>query len=116
MSIPANRPTQMNIRIGSDLKASGDAIFASWGMSPSEAVRRLYESVVSTGSLPAELVPEAKAAADAASSAHASAGLGVQVYEQLSGCRLLPDDGAPYDDLLMRSYDEMLDSSGVHHG
>lgn len=37
---------QMNIRIDSTLKAEGDSVFASLGMSPSEAVRALYEVAV----------------------------------------------------------------------
>lgn len=37
---------QMNIRIDSTLKAEGDSVFASLGMSPSEAVRALYEAAV----------------------------------------------------------------------
>lgn len=37
---------QMNIRIDSTLKAEGDSVFASLGMSPSEAVRAFYEVAV----------------------------------------------------------------------
>lgn len=35
--------TQMNTRIGAELKAHGDAVFASLGLTASQAVRRFYE-------------------------------------------------------------------------
>ena len=36
---------QMNVRIDPDLKKRGDLIFARHGLSPSQAVRALYESI-----------------------------------------------------------------------
>lgn len=44
--MPKTMTQQMNIRIDSALKAEGDSVFASLGMSPSEAVRALYETAV----------------------------------------------------------------------
>lgn len=44
--MPKTLTQQMNIRIDSTLKAEGDSVFASLGMSPSEAVRALYETAV----------------------------------------------------------------------
>lgn len=39
---------QMNVRIDPDLKKRGDRVFAKRGLSPSQAVRAFYESVVGT--------------------------------------------------------------------
>lgn len=38
-----DKPTQLNVRIGSELKASGEAAFAAAGVTSSEAIRRLFE-------------------------------------------------------------------------
>lgn len=39
---------QMNVRIDPDLKRRGDRVLAKRGLSPSQAVRAFYESVVGT--------------------------------------------------------------------
>lgn len=39
---------QMNVRIDPDLKKRGDRVLAKRGLSPSQAVRAFYESVVGT--------------------------------------------------------------------
>jgi addiction module RelB/DinJ family antitoxin len=43
---------QMNIRIDETLKARGDAVFDSHGITPSQAVRSLWEYVSRAGNLP----------------------------------------------------------------
>lgn len=47
--------TQMNTRIGVELKAKGDAVFATLGLSASEAVRKFYEFAASCASNPGKL-------------------------------------------------------------
>ena len=39
----ATASSQLNVRIDSDLKRAGDAVFTSIGLSPSQAVRALWE-------------------------------------------------------------------------
>ena len=45
--------TQMNTRIDSSVKRSGDAVFASLGLSPSEVVRAVWEYAAEHGDVPA---------------------------------------------------------------
>lgn len=47
--------TQMNTRIGVELKAQGDAVFARLGLSASQAVRKFYEFAASCAGEPEKL-------------------------------------------------------------
>lgn len=47
--------TQMNTRIGVELKAQGDAVFARLGLSASQAVRKFYEFAASCAAEPEKL-------------------------------------------------------------
>ncbi|MBQ9058233.1 MAG: type II toxin-antitoxin system RelB/DinJ family antitoxin [Atopobiaceae bacterium] len=118
--VRADKSTQMNIRIGASLKAAGDAIFARCGMSPSEAVRRLYKEVVQTGEWPfGGAEPEGRVAPAHESAAGISGGLAVAMYEQITGMSLahLADCGdvcGDVSDAALRDevYDEQLGLSG----
>lgn len=46
------RSAQMNVRLDSQLKEAGDAVLASLGMTPSQAVRALWEYLVVNGCMP----------------------------------------------------------------
>ena len=46
------RPVQMNVRIDRQLKEAGDAVLAHLGMTPSQAVRALWEYLVVNGCMP----------------------------------------------------------------
>lgn len=43
---------QLNTRLNADLKRGGDAVFARFGLSPSEVVRKVWQYAVDTQSLP----------------------------------------------------------------
>lgn len=55
VTLRKGRSTQMNTRIGAELKARGDAVFATLGLSASEAVRRFYEFAAPCASDPSKL-------------------------------------------------------------
>lgn len=46
------RSVQMNVRIDRQLKEAGDAVLAHLGMTPSQAVRALWEYLVVNGRMP----------------------------------------------------------------
>ena len=48
------RPIQMNVRIDRQLKEAGDAVLAHLGMTPSQAVRALWEYLVVNGRMPSK--------------------------------------------------------------
>jgi addiction module RelB/DinJ family antitoxin len=49
--------TQMNVRLDAGLKAQGDDVFQRNGITPSQAVRGMWEYVAQTGKLPDFLRP-----------------------------------------------------------
>lgn len=46
------RPVQMNVRMNRQLKEAGDAVLSRMGMTPSQAVRSLWEYLVVQGKVP----------------------------------------------------------------
>ena len=48
------RSAQMNVRLDPQLKEAGDAVLASLGMTPSQAVRALWEYLVVNGCMPSK--------------------------------------------------------------
>lgn len=48
------RPVQMNVRIDRQLKEAGDAVLTNIGMTPSQAVRTLWEYLVVNGRMPSK--------------------------------------------------------------
>lgn len=53
-SILDTRPVQMNVRIDRQLKEAGDAVLTHIGMTPSQAVRTLWEYLVVNGRMPSK--------------------------------------------------------------
>ncbi len=49
-----SRPVQMNVRMDRGLKDAGDAVLARLGMTPSQAVRALWEYLVINGRMPSK--------------------------------------------------------------
>ncbi len=54
MSILDSRPVQMNVRIDRQLKEAGDAVLTHIGMTPSQAVRALWEYLVINERMPSK--------------------------------------------------------------
>ena len=113
------KTTQMNVRIGAELKSAGDALFAQWGLSPSEAVRRLYEWVVGTGKRPEALLApglsQDVASAELDQLAYGGCGLATRMYEQMLAVSL-PPDSYPLmseDELRDAMYDERLEEADL---
>ncbi len=53
-SILDTRPVQMNVRIDRQLKEAGDTVLAHIGMTPSQAVRALWEYLVINERMPSK--------------------------------------------------------------
>lgn len=104
------RSAQMNVRLDSQLKEAGDAVLASLGMTPSQAVRELWQYVTENGHMPIakrnndEVLPDD--IRSKASSSHVSEGAALisNYYERFSIPRLSPDEVFDYDEL----YDQMM--------
>lgn len=104
------RSTQMNVRLDSQLKEAGDAVLASLGMTPSQAVRELWQYLTENGHMPIakrnndEVLPDDMRSK--ASSPHASEGAALisNYYERFSIPRPSPDEVFDYDEL----YDQMM--------
>ena len=54
ISVLDSRPVQMNVRMDRQLKEAGDAVLAHIGMTPSQAVRTLWEYLVVNGCMPSD--------------------------------------------------------------
>ncbi len=104
------RSAQMNVRLDSQLKEAGDAVLASLGMTPSQAVRELWQYLTENGHMPIakrnndEVLPDD--IRSKASSSHVSEGAALisNYYERFSIPRLSPDEVFDYDEL----YDQMM--------
>lgn len=104
------RSAQMNVRLDSQLKEAGDAVLASLGMTPSQAVRELWQYLTENGHMPIakrnndEVLPDD--IRSKASSSHVSEGAALisNYYERFSIPRLSPDEIFDYDEL----YDQMM--------
>lgn len=102
--------TQLNTRVPADLKRGGDAVFARYGLSASEVVRRVWRFAVESQSVPEFLLKE-RAGAPAVGPSD-GCGLAVQVAARECGfvdARPAPEHvswqnerDAMYDDLLAR--------------
>lgn len=104
------RSAQMNVRLDSQLKEAGDAVLASLGMTPSQAVRELWQYLTENGHMPIakrnndEVLPDDMW--PKASLPHLSEGAALvsNYYERFSIPRLSPDEIFDYDEL----YDQMM--------
>lgn len=56
MSILDSRPVQMNVRMDRQLKDAGDAVLAQIGMTPSQAVRELWQYLTENGHMPVKRI------------------------------------------------------------
>lgn len=105
-----SRPVQMNVRMDRQLKEAGDAVLAHLGMTPSQAVRELWQYLTENGHMPVAKennveVPSVDTRSKAGSS-HVSEGAALvsNFYERFSIPRPSPDEPFDYDEL----YDQMM--------
>lgn len=112
-------PVQMNIRMDSALKASGNAAIAKLGYTPSQVVRALWEFVSVQDALPGSLArilqgaPSSNAAHNQNELDRASEGAGIisSFYEQVGIEE--PSEGAlDYDELRELAAAEQLEKWG----
>lgn len=104
------RSAQMNVRLDSQLKEAGDAVLASLGMTPSQAVRELWQYLTENGHMPIakrnndEVLPDD--IRSKASLPHLSEGAALvsNYYERFSIPMPSPDEAYDYDGL----YDQMM--------
>ena len=107
---------QMNTRLDSVLKQSGDAVFARYDLSPSDVVRAVWSYAAAHQRPPEFLIQqESKDAAlqvEAEGSARIEAGLAIRVAERECGYVPSPDSfegGAAWRGERDLMYDEMLE-------
>lgn len=100
---------QMNTRIDDDMKRAGDAILRRYGLTPSAAVRALWEYLVETNSLPEflhEKHPENARAQDARQAVEQGAGYAVRLAREAH--MLAEFDALSYDELREAAFEEEL--------
>lgn len=101
---------QMNVRIDRQLKEAGDAVLAHIGMTPSQAVRELWQYLTENGHMPVTKKDNGEVLSDdirsKASPSHVSEGAALisNFYERFSIQRPSPDEAFDYDEL----YDQMM--------
>lgn len=104
------RPVQMNVRMDRQLKDAGDAVLARLGMTPSQAVRELWQYLTENGHMPTVKKNNHEVLSGdvrlKASSSHVSEGAALvsSFYERFSIQRPSPDEAFDYDEL----YDQMM--------
>ena len=101
-SILDTRPVQMNVRIDRQLKEAGDAVLTHIGMTPSQAVRELWQYLTENGHMPVakknddEVLPDDIRSKVSSSRVSEGAAFSIQ--------RPSPDEAFDYDEL----YDQMM--------
>ena len=104
------RPIQMNVRIDRQLKVAGDAVLAQIGMTPSQAVRELWQYLTENGRMPVAKRNNDEVPSDdmrsKVSSSRVSEGAALisNFYERFSIQKPSPDEAFDYDEL----YDQMM--------
>lgn len=104
------RSAQMNVRLDSQLKEAGDAVLARIGMTPSQAVRELWQYLTENGHMPVAKRNNDEALSDGIRSKarlpHVSEGVALvsSFYERFSIQRSSTDEAFDYDEL----YDQMM--------
>lgn len=104
------RPIQMNVRIDRQLKEAGDAVLAQIGMTPSQAVRELWQYLAENGRMPVAKRNNDEVPSDdmrsKVSSSRVSEGAALisNFYERFSIQKPSPDEAFDYDEL----YDQMM--------
>lgn len=105
-----SRPIQMNVRIDRQLKEAGDAVLAQIGMTPSQAVRELWQYLTENGRMPVAKRNNDEVPSDdmrsKVSSSRVSEGAALisNFYERFSIQKPSPDEAFDYDEL----YDQMM--------
>lgn len=116
----ATKAVQLNTRIDKELKRNGDAVFARHGLTPSEAVRALWEYAAKNQDLPPFMQNDAGSIARNSNPelerklllARDGAGLALRVAKEQ--CGYVGSDSITlseqeWDSLIDRAYDDMLD-------
>lgn len=105
-----SRPVQMNVRMDCQLKEAGDAVLAQIGMTPSQAVRELWQYLTENGRMPVAKRNNDEVPSDdmrsKVSSSRVSEGAALisNFYERFSIQKPSPDEAFDYDEL----YDQMM--------
>lgn len=110
--------SQMNTRIDSALRSRGDAVFARYGLSPSEVVRAIWRYAADTGAVPDFMRREDASCEFEGARARAAEGSGLAVrLAERGGLRLETAEGslqgATWRELRDAVYDDMLDEMGM---
>ena len=98
---------QMNVRIGESRKASGDAVLTKFGVSPSQAVRSLWDFLSESKKLPDFMIakdPDVEAT---------DRSTGAQLAEEGAGlaCRLASEAGLHCASIQDLSYEELREAA-----
>lgn len=102
ISVLDSRPVQMNVRMDRQLKEAGDAVLAHIGMTPSQAVRTLWEYLVVNGCMPSRsgvAVPSSYVPATASMESRVTQGSHIVRDTCLKYDIPVPDLSGDYDDL-----------------
>lgn len=102
ISVLDSRPVQMNVRMDRQLKEAGDAVLAHIGMTPSQAVRTLWEYLVVNGCMPSRsgvAVPSSNVPANASVESRVTQGSHIVRDACLKYGIPVPDLSGDYDDL-----------------
>ena len=108
--------TQMNVRIDAERKAGGDAVLAKFGLTPTYAVRTLWDYLAERKALPDFMTADHNAkssagnagAATFAALAEEGAGMAARLAQQAGiACELL--QGITYEELRDAAYEERFD-------
>ena len=106
----AKKSIQMNVRIDRQLKEAGDAVLAQIGMTPSQAVRELWQYLTENGRMPVAKRNNDEVPSDdmrsKVSSSRVSEGAALisNFYERFSIQKPSPDEAFDYDEL----YDQIM--------
>ena len=102
ISVLDSRPVQMNVRMDRQLKEAGYAVLAHIGMTPSQAVRTLWEYLVVNGCMPSRsgvAVPSSNVPATASVESRVTQGSHIVRDACLKYGIPVPDLSGDYDDL-----------------
>lgn len=107
---------QLNIRIDPELKRRGDAVFARAGLTPSQAVRALWQAAADTQQVPACVAPIVDSGVQQRLDAvHRGAGLLASMMEELGLPLATISEPFDYKSYRDQMYDEMICEMEEHH-
>lgn len=108
----ATTQAQMNVRISEDRKAAGDAVLAKSGLSPSHAVRSLWDYLATRKAIPDFMVESAgedgrQKRQSGKALANEGAGMAIRLAKEAGmHCELL--QSMPYDELRDAALEERI--------